>query len=155
MKSMENFFNWMTTTLPNDDVLVWFNVHNMTYEKIELYGDVFKSLNHIIIDTYLGDESGETKINLTFEDKNSHFEWCWKKLIQDFLKENITIKSDGVHKDYFKNFFFESFYEKKEKLTDEDVISFIRDIFDIHKNFTKPDLEILTELYKMIDANVN
>ena len=53
---MENFFNWMAKPLPKDEIIIWFNIHNMTYEKIELYGDVFKSLNHIILDTYLGDD---------------------------------------------------------------------------------------------------
>ncbi len=151
---MENFFNWMTKTLPNDDVIVWFNVHNMTYEKIELYGDIFKSLNLIIVDTYLGDEGGETKINLTEDDKNAHFEWCWDKLIKDLSIENILLNKDGSHKEYFKNFFFESFYEKKDNLTSEDVSSFIREMFDIHKNFTKPDLEVLTEIYKLMDSNL-
>ena len=44
---MENFFNWMAKPLPKDEIIIWFNIHNMTYEKIELYGDIFKSLNQI------------------------------------------------------------------------------------------------------------
>jgi hypothetical protein len=43
MNSMENFFNWMSKVIPNDEVIIWFNIHNMHYEKIELYGDIFKS----------------------------------------------------------------------------------------------------------------
>jgi len=39
---MENFFNWMSKPVPPDEVIVWFNVHNMNYEKIELCGDIFK-----------------------------------------------------------------------------------------------------------------
>jgi hypothetical protein len=65
---MENFFDWMAKPIPKDEVIIWFNVHNMIYEKIELYGDIFKSLNAIIVDTYLGDSNSETKINLSDDD---------------------------------------------------------------------------------------
>ena len=51
MNSMENFFKWMMIPIPKEDIIVWFNIHNMIYEKIELYGDIFKSLNNTIIDT--------------------------------------------------------------------------------------------------------
>ena len=79
---MENFFNWITKPLPKDEIIIWFNIHNMTYEKIELYGDFFKSLNQIIMDTYLGDSISETKISLSPEDNLSHFKWCWNKSYQ-------------------------------------------------------------------------
>jgi hypothetical protein len=95
----------MAKPLPKDEIIIWFNIHNMTYEKIELYGDVFKSLNQIILDTYLGDDISVTKIILSDDDKLSHFEWCWKKMISDFRKENILIKYDGEHKEYFKSFY--------------------------------------------------
>ena len=53
---MENFFNWLSKPIPKDEIITWLNVHNMYYERIELYGDIFKSLNQIIIDTYLGSD---------------------------------------------------------------------------------------------------
>jgi hypothetical protein len=112
---MENFFNWMTKPLPKEELIIWFNIHNMTYEKIELYGDVFKSLNQIILDTYLGDTIFETKIILTDEDNLSHFEWCWKKTIDNFKKEDIHIKYEGEHKDYFKSFYMDTFYNQNEE----------------------------------------
>ena len=76
---MENFFKWIGKLVPREEVIVWFNVHNMNYEKIELYGDIFKSFSIIIHDTYLGEDNFETKILLTPEDKIAHFDWCWKK----------------------------------------------------------------------------
>jgi hypothetical protein len=81
---MENFFNWMTKPLPNEDIIIWFNIHNMTYEKIELYGDVFKSLNQIILDTYLGDTIFLTKIVLNDEDNLSHFRVVLEKNNRQF-----------------------------------------------------------------------
>ena len=58
----------------------------LIYEKIELYGDIFKSLNYVITDTYMGDSNGnaiETKIVLSQDDKKSHFDWCWEKMIEN------------------------------------------------------------------------
>lgn len=152
---MENFFNWMSKTIPTDEVLIWFNVHNMSYERIELYGDIFKSLNHIISDTYMGEEEGETKIFLSQEDKINHFEWCWNKLVSNFKKENIFIKESGDHKDYFKEFFLDSFYNQNQMNVKLSIPQFIDDVFDLDKNFSKSDLDILTELYKLIEKNLD
>jgi len=151
---MENFFNWMSKPIPKDEVIIWFNVHNMNYEKIELYGDIFKSLNYIIIDTYMGDETNETRISLSKEDKELHFEWCWNKMLEDFRKENIIIKHGGEHKEYFKSFFFDTFYNQSEKNVKESIPNFLFEVFDVEKPFTKSDLDILTELYKLMEKNI-
>ena len=90
---MENFFNWLSKPIPKDEITTWFNVHNMYYERIELYGDIFKSLNQIIIDTYLGSDVNETKIVLSEEDNVSHFDWCWKKTIESFRKDIKPIRA--------------------------------------------------------------
>jgi hypothetical protein len=150
---MENFFNWMTKPLPKDEIIIWFNIHNMTYEKIELYGDFFKSLNYIIMDTYLGDNTSETKISLSNEDNLSHFEWCWNKIIENFKRENIIIKSDGDHKDYFQSFFIDTFYNQKESNLKKSIPKFLNEIFEVGTTYSKSDLDLLTELYKLIEKN--
>ena len=150
---MENFFNWMTKALPKEEIIIWFNIHNMTYEKIELYGDIFKSLNQIILDTYLGDNVSETKISLSDEDNESHFEWCWKKTIDDFKRENIHIKYEGDHKDYFKSFYMDTFYNQNEDKIKESISKFLSEIFDVGLTYSKSDLDLLTELYKLIEKN--
>ena len=154
MNSMENFFNWMSKPIPQDEVIIWFNVHNMNYERIELYGDIFKSLNYIIIDTYMGEETNETKISLSQEDKESHFEWCWNKMIEDFKKENIIIKHGGEHKEYFRSFFFDTFYNQSERNIKDSIPNFLVEVFDVEKPFSKSDLDILTELYKLMEKNI-
>ena len=157
MNSMENFFNWIAKPLPNDEVVTWFNVHNMIYEKIELYGDIFKSLNYVITDTYMGDSNGdspETKIVMSPEDKQSHFDWCWGKMVENFHKENITITIDGEHKDYLKSFYMDTFYHQTQKNVKDSVPVFLNEIFNISKPFSKSDLDMITEIYKMMEKNV-
>lgn len=151
---MENFFNWMSKPIPRDEVFIWFNVHNMVIEKIELFGDIFKTLNQLIVDTYLGDDNNETKIPLSEEDKRAHFEWCWNKTLENFRKENIIIKHGGEHKNYFEDFFMETFYNQSEKKIKKSIPNFIFDVFDIEKEFSKSDLDILTELYKLLEKNM-
>jgi hypothetical protein len=151
---MENFFDWMAKPIPKDEVLIWFNVHNMIYEKIELYGDIFKSLNTIIVDTYLGDSSSETKINLSEDDKLSHFDWCWKKMVKDFERENVNIKFNGDHKEYFQSFFMDSFYNQRENRIRESISRFLNEIFDVNMVYSRPDLDLLTELYKLMEKNM-
>ena len=157
MNSMENFFNWIAKPLPNDEVVIWFNVHNMIYEKIELYGDIFKSLNCVITDTYMGDSNGdspETKIVLSPDDKKSHFDWCWGKMVENFQKENIIITIDGEHKDYLKSFYMDTFYHQTQKNVKDSVPVFLNEIFNISKPFSKSDLDMITEIYKMMEKNV-
>ena len=154
MNSMENFFNWMSKPIPKDEVIIWFNVHNMNYEKIELYGDIFKSLNHIIIDSYMSDETHESRISVSKEDKELHFDSCWNKMLEDFTKENIIIKHGGEHKEYFKSFFFDTFYNQSEKNIKESIPNFLFEVFDVEKPFSKSDLDILTELYKLMEKNI-
>ena len=151
---MENFFDWMAKPIPKDEVIIWFNVHNMIYEKIELYGDIFKSLNVIIVDTYLGDSNSETKINLSDEDRISHFDWCWKKMVKDFERENVNIKFKGDHKEYFQSFFMDSFYNQRENKIKESILRFLNEIFDTNMVYSKPDLDLLTELYKLMEKNM-
>lgn len=156
MSSMENFFNWMSKPIPNDEVTIWFNVHNMLYEKIELYGDIFKTLNYIIKDTYMGDNNSftETKISLSEEDKLAHFQWCWNKTVENFKKENILIDDEGSHKDYFESFYMETFYNQSETSVKESIPNFLEELFDISKPFTKSDLDMLTEMYKLMEKNI-
>jgi uncharacterized protein YrzB (UPF0473 family) len=154
---MENFFNWISKPLPKEEVVIWFNVHNMIYERIELYGDIFKSLNQIILDTYMGEsvnDSNETKISLTQEDNDSHFQWCWDKTINNFKRENILINPNGKHKDYLESFYMETFYNQFEKDIKESIPSFLDEIFDIFKPFSKSDLDMITEMYKLMEKNV-
>lgn len=151
---MENFFNWITKPVPKDEVILWFNIHNMNYEKIELIGDIAKSLTKIIMDTYLGENTSETKIRLSEEDKRLHFNWCWNKTIENFKKENIIIKPQGEHKEYFESFFMDTYYNQTIESVKLSIGQFLDEIFDTEIDFTKSDLDLLTELYKLIEKNI-
>jgi hypothetical protein len=114
---MENFFNYISKPITEDEFTLWFESNNIIFEKLEVYQDFVVSLVLMIMDTYLGDdgdENAETKIRLTKDEKDDHFEWCWNKVVNNFSKENIMIEQDGEHKVFLKDFIFEIYYEQKK-----------------------------------------
>lgn len=153
---MENFFNYITKTLNQEEVDVWFRVNNIYPEKLELFSDFTHTLNILIVDTFLGDEydSNETKIKLSDEDNKKHFEWCWNKVIDNFNKEKILFEKKGEHYDYFESFFFEIFYNQKEKELRFSIDKFFNDLFNIKTPFTKSDLDMIATIYKLLDKNM-
>lgn len=154
---MENFFNWITKPIPPEEVDVWFNVNNIIHEKSELFYDFCISLTSLMKDTYLGEETqhNETKIIVSDEDKLKHFDWCWNKTIENFKKENIRFNVKGEHYDYFSGFFMEIFYNQKNASVRNSIQKFLNELFDRKIPFTKSDLDLYTELYKMLDKNIS
>jgi hypothetical protein len=154
---MENFFNWISKPMDSEDVEIWFNMNNMIPEKGELFFDFCVSLFTLMKETYLGDESFnyETKVTLSEEDKKKHFEWCWNKTIENFKKENVRFNTKGDHFEYFNSFFMEVYYTQKNNNVRDSIDSFLKDLFNRKIPFTKSDLELYTELYKLLDKNIS
>ena len=48
----------------------------------------------------------------------------------------------------------EIYYEQKEKTIKNSILSFLGETFDMDKPFSKSDLELLTELYKLMEKNI-
>ena len=154
---MENFYSWMMKPVNHDDVEVWFNVNNMIYENRQLFSDFTFSLYHLISSTYLGDDldnTSETKLVLSQEDKLKHFDWCWKKTLDNFTKENIRFNVKGEHREYYEKFFMDLFYNAENKTISENIVKFFQELFDEEKMFTKSDLDMLTEIYKLLNKNI-
>lgn len=152
---MENFFKYISKPIPSDDVDVWFKINNIIPEKLELFYDFSYSLNMLIIETYLGENNtSETKIELSSDDNEKHFQWCFNKVIDNFSKEGIKIKKKGEHYDYFKTFFYDVFYNQKEKKVRKSIGEFFNELFDLNKPFTKSDLDMIGVIYKILDKNL-
>jgi hypothetical protein len=153
---MENFFNYITKPIPNEEVDLWFKINNIIPEKLELFYDFSQSLNLLINETYLGqfDKVNETKIILTQEDNTKHFIWCFQKIVSNFEKEGILFGKEGTHFDYFKSFFLEIFYNQKEENVRKSVKDFFTQLFEIDKSFTKSDLDMISVIYKILNENM-
>lgn len=154
---MDNFLKWVSAPITSDEVTTWFNMNNIYVEKIELFSDFILSLTKLITDTYLGDFGDKTEATLLLNDKENreHFDWCWNKIISNFKNENINFNVDGEHKDYLMLFFHDAFYTQKNELIRESILKFFEYMFDVSSQFTKSDLDMLTEIYKKLDKNLN
>jgi hypothetical protein len=154
---MENFFNYITKPLTPEDVDVWFRSNNIIPEKLVLYYDFTRSLNMLIVNTYLGetDNAIETKITLSDEDNGNHFIWCWNRTLDNFKKESINFYPEGEHLEYFKSFFDDTFYNQKNEEIRNAISDFFTDLFDTKKPFTKSDLDMISSLYKVLDKNID
>jgi hypothetical protein len=153
---MENFFNYITKPMKPDDVELWFKVNDIIYEKLELFSDFSHTLYILMSETYFDDHETpkETKIQLSDEDNVNHFKWCWNKTIEIFKQENITFKSEGDHYVYFKSFFDDIFYNQKEMSVKKSIDVFFNDLFNLDKPFTKSDLDMVSNIYKLLDKNI-
>jgi len=103
---MENFFKYISKPIPSDDVDVWFKINNIIPEKMELFSDFSYSLNMLIVETYLGENNtSETKIVLSNEDVEKHFQWCFNKVIDNFSTlEKIKTLTEELSMDTTKFF---------------------------------------------------
>lgn len=156
MMSMENFFNYISKPVSQEDVDVWFRMNNIIPEKLELHYDFIISLFELILDTYLGDEiNQDTNVDLSEEDKTKHFRWCWTKTIESFNSENVVVNSEGEHQTYFEALFIEIFYNQPDNQIRKAIHSFFTDLYNLDNEFSRSDLDMITTIYKNLDKNIN
>jgi hypothetical protein len=152
---MENFFKWLSVPIPKDELETYFNMNNINREKVDLFFDILMSLNNTISKTYLGDTNDQIiSVDYTDDDKEKHFNWCWVKTIDSFKKENIILSKNGDHYKYLKIFYFDIFYNKIDGVNQNAIKLFIEELFNIEGLYSKADLQILTEIYKLLDKNL-
>lgn len=150
---MGRFFDWLAKPMKDEDITAWYLANNITPELSELFRDFCLSFLELLNDTYLGDDNGsfETKVGMTDEQKRSHFKWCWNKTIDNFKKEDIQFIFNDMDSEFLENFFYDIFYSQKEQKMKDDIKKFFVQIFDEHHKKTKSDIEIFTDIYKVLE----
>ena len=88
------------------------------------------------------------------EDQQNHFNWCWDKVISNFKKENIHFTKKGSHYEYFWTFFYDTFYKEPSPTIIKKVEDFFKDLFAPASRKTKSELDIYTEMYKMLEFHL-
>jgi hypothetical protein len=140
-----------------EDIYTWNMAHNIIPELTELFKDFCFSFFYLVRDTYLGDNYknvNETKIGMTEIDKIKHYEWCWNKTIKNFNKENITFEFSKDDYEYFKEFFFEVFYNQDDNLMRDALEDFLKQLFNRKRPTTKSDIEMFTDVYKTLERSL-
>lgn len=152
---MENFFSYISKPVEDDEFQFWVDSNNICFLKLDLYRDFIMSLVNLVSSTYLGDDTDfETLIRLSEEQNTEHFNWCWKKTLENFRKENIHFEPDGEHYEFLKSFLDETFYNQKIKEIKESVVKFFEEVFNTESMFTKSDLDLVATIYKSLEKNM-
>jgi hypothetical protein len=155
--NMGRFFDWLAKPMDKEDINAWYLANNITPELTELFRDFCFSFLNLLKDTYLGDDfndNKETKVGMTTNQKKEHFKWCWDKTIKNFNKESIDFKFNNDDSEFFESFFFEVFYNQPDQKVKDQINNFFKQIFDRGFNKTKSDIEMFTDIYKVLERSL-
>ena len=140
----DEFLNYVAKLVSPEEMDLWVKVNSIENEKAELFFDFISSFYKLLISTHLGHDTIKTD-----KDIKGHFDWCWKKNIDNFNTENIEFNVEGEHYDYMWNFFMESFY--KESTDFNKVDEYLKKLFKLYIQKTKSELEVFKDLYLVLD----
>ena len=154
---MGRFFDWLAKPMNQEDITAWYLANNITPELTELFRDFCFSFLILLKETYLGDDfldNKETKVGMTNQQKKEHFKWCWNKTIENFNKESIDFKFNESDSEFFESFFFEVFYNQPDQKVKDTINEFFTQLFDNVGKKTKSDIEIFTDIYKVLERSL-
>jgi len=154
---MDRFFKWLSEPMKSEDVNTWYLVNNIIPELSDLFEDFCFSFYYLIKETYLGyvfENNRSTQITMSEEDKLNHFKWCWNKTIENFSKENITFEFSENDYKYFRDFFFEVFYQTESNEMKEALGDFLKQLFNRKRPISQSDIEMFTDVYKTLERSL-
>ena len=128
---------------------IWYKAYDISREKTDLFYDYLLTLYNIVDTTFLGSD-----VIVTETDQKNHFTWCWDKSIDLLGKERIHINKRGIHYEYFWNFFLETFYYVHLDGEEVKIKDYLTKLFNIDQEKTRSELDILTEIYKLLEKNL-
>jgi hypothetical protein len=124
-------------------------------DRVEIFKDFTLNLLYYIQKYYLDKECLSKD-----EDIYNHYSWCFKKVCDEFLLEEIDFRKNEVLKQYFYNYYYHQFYKiDKENINQNTSLEyyekFWESIFKISNDKNKNILNILVEIYNIYDKSVN
>ena len=126
-----------------------FKTHNILYERIDIYRDFTINLLHYIFNSYLGKE-------YIFKESDvvGHFNWCYRKVLDEFYEEELDFFDNKNVYEYFYNFYNDQFYFAERKKTLNYFINFWDEIFNYKKDMKKKYFDILVEMYEIFNPSI-
>ena len=150
MNSSE-LMNYIATPLTYEQMHLLYRANNIKYERCNLYHDFIMSLNKTINDTYLGSDYINSEKEVA-----QHFNWCVDKVIDNFKEEDIIFEDTIKIKEYFYFFYSEIFYKSGDKINILSKLNNLGDLsFNYHRLKSRSDIDVLIELYKLLDKSLN
>jgi len=121
-------------------------------DRVEIYKDFALNLLYYIHNYYIDKESLKED-----NDIYNHYSWCYKKVCDEFEKENINFLNNVELKRYFFDYYYNQFYKIKNNQDSSLTYyeKFWRNIFEIDKQKNKNIINILIEIYNIYDNSIN
>ena len=120
-------------------------------DRVQIYKDFALNLLYYIYYYYLDKET----LNEDQDIKN-HFNWCFKKVCNEFLKEGLDFSKNHELNEYFYSYYYHQFYTGNNQDTSLKYFEkFWGNIFEIDKQKNKNIINILIEIYNIYDKSIN
>jgi len=123
-------------------------------DRVEIYKDFAVNLLYYIHHYYIDKESLSAD-----EDIRNHYNWCYKKVCDEFLKEGLDFTHNEELREYFYAYYYHQFYNIERKVNQDTSLEyyekFWRNIFEIDRQKNKNIINILIEIYNIYDKSVN
>ena len=69
--------------------------------------------------------------------------------------QHFGARNDSTHfLDYYEKFYMDLFYNAESNKISGNILMFFEELFNEDKMFTKSDLDMLTEIYKLLNKNI-
>ena len=122
--------------------------------RVEIYRDFALNLLYYIYNYYLDKETLSKN-----EDIYNHYSWCFNKVCDEFLLEDIDFRKNIDLKKYFYDYYYHQFYKiSKDNMNQNTSIEyyerFWKGIFEIDKQKNKNVLNLLVEIYNVFDKSI-
>jgi hypothetical protein len=119
-------------------------------DRLELFKDFTISLLNNIYEFRLDADSSADDDNIY-----NHFNWCYNKTCEDFLKEEIDFRDNQELKSYFYGYYSNQFYHINKIKSFSYYEKFWNDIFNVENQTNKNLSKILIEIYIIFNTTIN
>lgn len=121
-------------------------------DRVEIYKDFAINLLYYIYNFYIDKETLSAD-----EDIKNHYNWCFKKVCDEFKLEGINFDNNNELKEYYYAYYYHQFYKVKnnQDCSLEYYEKFWKNIFEIDKQKNKNIINILIEIYNIYDKSIN
>jgi len=126
--------------------------YNIVKDRVEIYKDFTMNLLYYIHYYYIDRETLSED-----QDIYNHYSWCFKKVCDEFLEENLDFIKNDELKDYYYKYYYHQFYtaDNNMDISLAHFEKFWKNIFEIDKQKNKNLINILIEVYNIYDKSIN
>ena len=126
--------------------------YSIIKDRVEIYGDFALNLLYYINKYYIDRET----LSLD-EDIHNHFNWCYKKVCNEFLEEGIDFTKNEELIEYYYAYYYHQFYtaSNNQDISLGHFEKFWKNIFIIDNQKNRNIINVLIDIYGIHDKSIN